>query len=259
MELYPTLYPVTVLALFGAVFGSFLNVLILRLPRGESVVFPGSHCPRCGAPIRWYDNLPVLSYLLLRGRCRGCAERISIQYPLVEAGMALLAVALWLKFGPEFELVRWFAFLLLLTGVALTDARHYLIPDAFSVGGLLLGLALAFLPGGITPAGALIGLAAGGLGLYLVAWLGSLAFRREAMGGGDIKLLAMIGAFTGWPGVLFTVFAGSVLGSLVFGWIVYGMKRRVLVPFGVFLALGAALYVFCGPELTGWYLGLFRP
>ncbi len=246
------------LALLGAMIGSFLNVCIHRLPRGESVVSPRSHCPRCGRALPWYENIPVLSWLFLGGRCRGCRERISLQYPLVETAAAALSAGSWLRFGPVWDTPVMILCLLILLAILVTDLQTYTIPDVFSLGGLAAGIGLSFLPGGAGPLQSVLGALAGGGLLYLTALAGRAALGREAMGGGDIKMLAMIGAFTGWQGVLFSVFAGSLAGSLVFGWINYVLKKKRLVPFGVFLALGAGLYVFLGRELIGWYLGFFR-
>jgi len=242
----------------GAMFGSFLNVCIIRLPRGQSVVTPRSSCPGCGHLIRAWDNIPVLSWIILGGKCRDCGTRISVQYPLIELASAALAIVVLYKTGINWLWLSEYVFLFFLMGIAATDVKHYLIPDVFSLGGLLAGLALSFLPGTIDPAGAGIGALTGGGALYLVALAGRVAFGREAMGGGDVKMLAMIGAFTGWQGVLFTVFAGSLLGSLIFGFINYVLKKEKLVPFGVFLALGAGLYVFTGAKLIAWYLSLFN-
>lgn len=258
MGLYTKVYYTVFTLVIGSIFGSFLNVWIYRLARGESVVTPRSHCPQCGYPIQWHDNLPVLSYFLLRGRCRNCRAPISIQYPLVEAACAGLAFILWLKNGYGAALLIDFTFLFLLLGIAVTDARSYIIPDLFTLGGMLAGLLFSLLPGGITPLQSVVGLLAGGVSFYLVALAGELIFKKEAMGGGDVKMMAMVGAFLGWPGVVFTVFTGSLAGSLIFGWINYVMRKKVLVPFGVFLSLGGALYVFFGTRLIGWYLGFFN-
>ena len=243
--------------IIGSMIGSFLNVCIYRLPRGESIVRPRSHCPECRAPIRFYDNIPVISYFILRGRCRNCRAGISVRYPLVEAGCAALAVAAYLNDGSMAFFIADAVFLIILLGIAVADAESYHIPDFFSLGGLILGLTFSFLPGGVSPLESVIGLLVGGGLLYLVGLIGELIMRREAMGGGDVKMMAMIGAFIGWPGVLFTVFAGSLAGSLIFGWINYVLKRDKLVPFGIFLALGAGVYVFFGQWLIEWYLGFF--
>ena len=246
-------------AVIGSMFGSFLNVLIYRLPRGESIVTPRSHCTECGAPVRFYDNIPVISYLILQGRCRNCRAGISFQYPLVEAGCAVLAVAAYLNGASMALFISDSVFLILLLGSAVTDLRSYHIPDTFSLGGLVLGLAFSFLPSGVSPLESVIGLLIGGGSLYLVGLVGEFILRREAMGGGDVKMMAMVGAFTGWPGALFTIFVGSLVGSLIFGWINYVLKREKLVPFGIFLALGAGIYVFFGQWLIEWYLEFFSP
>lgn len=239
-------------ALFGAVLGSFLNVCILRLPAQLSVVTPRSRCPRCGYVLRWYDNIPMASWLMLRGKCRSCRAPISIQYPLVELVTALIwaAFAWWL--GPTQEMVRGGLFFTLLLGIAMTDAREYIIPDEFSLGGLVLGLLFA-LDGGFHAIGlAILGAVLGFALLYLVALAGKAMFKEEAMGGGDIKMMAMVGAFTGWTGVLLTIFLGSLLGTLIFVPL-HLIGKKKLVPFGVFLALGAAVTYLWGPAIVEWY------
>ena len=238
--------------LIGAAVGSFLNVCIFRLPEGESVVRPRSRCPACETPIRARDNIPVLGWLLLRGRCRACGTRISIQYPLVELTTALLWIAAAARYGATWQALSTAVFFTLLLGIALTDARTYIIPDELSLGGLALGLMLAFAPGGISPQRALAGAALGFGLLWLVAVVGEWAFRKPAMGGGDIKMLAMIGAFVGPTGTVLTVFLGALFGSLIFGPISW--RTGKLVPFGIFLALGAAVVEPWGRTLTQWYV-----
>lgn len=240
----------------GACVGSFLNVCIARWPEGRSVLRPRSHCPACAAPIAPYDNVPILSYLWLRGRCRRCGVPISPQYPLVELATAGLWAAAVARHGPTWAALTTAVFLSLLLGIALTDARTYTIPDGFSLGGLGLGLALAPLPGGVSLLQALLGAAVGFAVLALVAVVGEWALRRPAMGGGDVKMLAMVGAFLGPVGALLTLFLGAFVGAVVFGPV--ALRRRVLVPFGVFLALGAALAEAWGQDLLAWYLGLVR-
>lgn len=241
-------------ALLGAVVGSFLNVCVHRWPRDESVVSPRSRCPRCDNPIAWYDNIPILSWLLLRGRCRHCGLRISVRYPLVELAVALVWAGSVLAFGPTVQALSLAVFLTILLGIALTDAEHYIIPDEFSLGGLAIGVAISFLPGGITPLAAALGAGVGFGVLWLVAVLGEAAFRKPAMGGGDIKMMAFIGAFVGWQGVLLTIFLGSLLGSIIFGPISY--RTGKLVPFGIFLAIGSAVTVLWGDALIDWYMRL---
>ena len=238
--------------LVGLMIGSFLNVCTLRWPEDESVVFPGSHCPKCGEPIRWYDNVPVLGYVLLRGRCWACREPISLQYPLVELATGLVWAGMFSYAGLSFEALRGTLLLTILFGIALTDARFYIIPDQFSLGGLVLGLGLAFLPGGIDALDALIGAIVGFGLLGSVAVVGKWMLKKDAMGLGDIKMMAMVGAFLGWAGVLLTVFLGALLGAVIFGPISY--KTKKLVPFGIFLAAAAAITYGFGSEIIGWYL-----
>jgi leader peptidase (prepilin peptidase) / N-methyltransferase len=243
--------------LFGTAIGSFLNVCVHRLPRGESVVTPRSRCPGCGHAIGWQDNIPVLSWLMLRGKCRGCGERISIRYPLVELACGALWLAAVLVWGAEWQALVMAVFFTLLLGIALTDLSHYIIPDAFSIGGLVIGLALAFLPGGLTIVQAAIGAVVGFGLLFLVAWVGEWIFRKPAMGGGDIKMMAMVGAFLGPVGVVLTIFLGALLGSLIFGPI--SLKTGKLVPFGIFLALGALVTAVWGAAMIDWYVRSFFP
>lgn len=247
-------YPLIVAAAFGAVVGSFLNVMIVRLPANQSVLRPRSHCPRCGTPIAWYDNVPVLSWIVLRGQCRHCHQPISAQYPLVEGGNALLWVGAAWWYGPTLQALAAAVFATLLLGIAITDARHYLIPDEYTWGGLAIGLLLSLRDGPQGVMHAVVGAALGFGLLYAIAWAGEKAFKQEAMGGGDIKMMAMVGAFVGWKGVLLTVFAGAFLGSLVF--VPFALLgRKKLVPFGVFLALGAAVTFLVGDPIVAWYLG----
>jgi leader peptidase (prepilin peptidase)/N-methyltransferase len=241
-------------ALFGAMFGSFLNVCIVRFPLDQSIVHPPSHCPRCGAGIAWYDNVPVLSWLLLRGRCRRCGEPISVQYPLVEVAVALLwAAAAW-RYGLTLTALAAAVFGTILLGIAVTDARHYLIPDEYTWGGLVIGLALAFRSGVSGFLAALLGAALGFGLLWFIAWAGERAFKKEAMGGGDIKMMTMVGAFVGWRGVLLTLFGGALLGTIVF--VPITLRKRRLVPFGVFLAVAAAVTFVWGEAIVRWYEGL---
>lgn len=241
--------------LLGLVLGSFLNVCTMRWPLDESVIRPPSRCPGCGSGIRWHDNVPVLSYLLLRGRCRECGTFISPQYPLVELATGLVWAGAFLHHGLSFEALRGGLFLSILLGIAVTDARFYIIPDQFSLGGAVLGLALAPLPGGVATVDALLGTGVGFGVLWLVARAGGWLFKREAMGGGDLKMMAMVGAFLGLGGVFLTIFLGALLGSVIFGPISW--KTGKLVPFGIFLAAGAAVTWGWGDQLIGWYVETF--
>lgn len=237
--------------LVGLCFGSFLNVCILRLPRDQSLLRPRSTCPNCQQPIAWRDNIPLFSWLWLRGKCRWCHAPISKQYPLIEALVGVLFGVSVLAYGVSLEAVKAAVFGTLLLGIAITDARHYIIPDEFTWGGLVLGLLLAL--GGGAPGflHALLGAAAGFALLWVVAKAGAWVFKEEAMGGGDIKMMAMVGSFVGWRGVLLTVFAGAALGSLIF--VPLSLKKKRLVPFGVFLAVGAVVTFVFGDAIIGWY------
>lgn len=243
----------------GLMIGSFLNVCIHRWPKEESVIKPRSRCPGCGRMIAWYDNVPVISWLILRGRCRNCRAGISIQYPLIELAVGLIWFGMAWYYGPTLVAVQAAVFFTILLGIALTDAREYIIPDEFSLGGLVIGVGFSLAGGFGTLAPALIGAATGFGLLWLVGVLGTRMFKEEAMGGGDIKMMAMVGAFVGWQGVLLTIFLGALLGTLVFVPLsIFGQKK--LVPFGVFLSLGAAATWLFGPALIAWYKAfVFQP
>ena len=240
----------------GAAIGSFLNVCILRWgaePK-QSVVRPPSRCPKCGSGLRWFDNVPIVSWLMLRARCRGCGEPISPMYPLIELATALVWAFMVWRFGFGLDALRGAVFATILFGIAMTDARAYIIPDEFSLGGLALGILFALLAGRQALGTALLGAAVGFGLLWLVAVAGEWIFKQEAMGGGDIKMMAMVGAFLGWQGTLLTVFLGALIGSLIFVPLsLMGHKR--LVPFGIFLAVGAAATYMVGPAVLDWYAG----
>lgn len=253
-----------VAGVFGLLFGSFLNVCALRWPADESVVSPRSRCPSCHEPVRWFDNLPVLSWLALRGRCRHCAQRISMQYPLVELATGLMWAGAFAAHGLSPEALRGAIFLTILFGISISDARFYIIPDQFSAGGAVIGLGMAFLPGGLDWLDALIGGVVGYATLWIVGVFGTWMIKKispgrleeagvdQAMGGGDIKMMMMIGTFLGVWGVALTVFMGSVLALLVFGPI-SAISRR-LIPLGVFLAAGGGVAYAWGDAIVAWYV-----
>ena len=251
---------VTVAAM-GAVIGSFLNVCIYRLPRQESIVWPGSYCPSCEAPIAWYDNLPLLSYIGLLGRCRQCHAPISLRYPVVEALNAAGYVTILAIFGISWTALFYamlFSALLVVTG---TDLTHKIIPNLVTLPGIILGLvgAATVLPVG--PVNALLGVIVGGGILWALAWASPYLFGKEGMGGGDIKLLAMIGAFLGWKPALLTIMIGSLTGSVIgVSLIAFGfMKRDEYIPFGPFLVFGAVVSMFFAQPLLDWYQRLLTP
>ena len=251
----------TFAGILGLVFGSFLNVCIVRLPsedpKARSLVRPPSSCPKCHREIAWYDNIPVVSWLVLRGRCRWCGEPISPQYLLIE----LLVGALWLgaalRYGPTPRMLDAALFATILLGIGVIDARHYVIPDELSYGGMALGLALALLGGASGFLSALTGAAVGWGLLWVVRTAGGFVLKQEAMGWGDVKMLAMIGAFVGWRGVLLTVFLGALAGSLIFIPVQLIWGKR-LVPFGVFLAVGATVTFLFQDPILSWYVQFLR-
>ena len=254
-----------VVFIFGALIGSFLNVCIVRLPKDESIVTPPSHCPHCNAEIPFYDNIPLLSYLILRGRCRFCRERISPRYFSVELLMGGLAVALLFHFGLSVAYFVYLAFVAALVVISFIDLDEQLIPDVISLPGIGLGLvaSLAQYPWPAdslsippSPLSSFIGILIGGGFLWLVAWIYEFFTGTEGMGGGDVKLLAMVGAFLGWPSIPLTLFFASVIGSVVgvFLMVRAGAGAKYAIPFGPFLCLGALFYLFLGRIVLDFYL-----
>ena len=232
--------------LLGAVVGSFLNVVILRLPKKDaSIVFPASHCPRCGHTLSWWENMPLISFILLKGRCRSCKSRISWQYPFVEAAMAACSALLFQQFGVSADFCFMFVFFATLLVIIFIDIHHQIIPDLISLPGIALGFAVSFFSTQVTWQQSGLGLLIGGGILYLVAYGYFALTKRDGMGGGDIKLLAMIGAFLGWQSLLFVIFASSLLGSVV-GILAMIRQRqggKTRIPFGPFLSLAAMTWV----------------
>ena len=248
-----------ILFIFGSCIGSFLNVCIYRLPNSKSIVYPPSACPGCQAPIRFYDNIPILSFLLLRGKCRSCQAVISMRYPMIELMAGLFAVCVYLKFGLTPEALIMYIFVASLIVITFIDLDHRIIPDAISLPGIPIGFAASFFSPAITYVESLVGILVGGGSLLLVAWVYNLITHKEGMGGGDIKLLAMIGAFVGWQGVLLTIFLSSAIGTLC-GLLVMlrsGKNMKMAIPFGPFLAMGAMIHIFFGRELIFWYFYTF--
>jgi leader peptidase (prepilin peptidase) / N-methyltransferase len=250
---------------FGSILGSFLNVCIVRLPNKESIVNPSSHCPNCKAGIAFYDNIPLVSYLFLRGRCRLCKERISPRYFFVELLTGVLTVALLFRFGPSLGFLVSLIFIAALIVISFIDLDVRIVPDVISLPGIGLGLLASFLqypwpidPLSIPPSpfDSLIGILAGGGFLLLVAWLYECFTGIEGMGGGDVKLLAMIGAFLGWPSIPLTLFFASITGSVigVFLMVRAGAGGKYALPFAPFLCLGAVLYLFFGMQVVQFYL-----
>ena len=251
---------------FGAVIASFLNVVIWRLPRGESLVRPASHCPKCGAKIKWYQNLPILSYLALGGRCAACRAPISPRYPLLEALGGALFLAVFLRFGLSLTTLALWVWTAFAIAGSFIDFDHKLLPDFATVGGMVLGLvyhgAVSLLTGSsFRILNSLAGLAFGFALLWLIRFFGSKAFRREAMGMGDVFLMGAIGALFGPVAVLFALIVSSVAGSVAGLTLVALAKTRfgrfAEIPFGPYLYLASFVWIFAGDGLVRWYLGAF--
>lgn len=245
--------------LFGAVVGSFLNVVILRLPdSSQSIVFPGSHCPKCNTELHWYENIPILSFLVLRGKCRTCKTKISAQYPFVEFCMGMLTLALFHKFGFSLPFGLYFLFLAALLVIIFIDIHHQIIPDTISLPGIIVGFAASFFNPLVTWQQSGLGILIGGGILYAIAFGYYLLTKRDGMGGGDIKLLAMIGAFLGWQSLLFVVFSSSLSGSIVgiAAMVKQGRGGQTRIPFGPFLALSAIGYLFFQEKIL-WFWNLY--
>jgi leader peptidase (prepilin peptidase)/N-methyltransferase len=248
-----------VLFAFGAIVGSFLNVCIYRLPREKSIIRPSSSCPSCEKPIKFYDNIPIISYLLLKGKCRQCSAHISIRYPVVEFITAFLFFILFRKFGLSFEFFVNALFVCILIAISFIDFDFQIIPDVLSIGGLIVGFFLAFFRKPLfLYQDSLYGILLGGGILFVIAYGYQLLRKREGMGGGDIKLLGMIGAFCGIPGVIFSLMAGSLLGTLV-GipmMLIKGEDSKYSIPFGPFLSLGALIFLFFGDTIIYMFLNI---
>jgi leader peptidase (prepilin peptidase)/N-methyltransferase len=254
----------------GLIFGSFFNVLIYRLPRKESIVSPPSHCPHCGRGVRPLENIPLLSFLVLRGRCAGCKQRISLLYPAVELLTAVAAfLAYWFFIVPAaavplspwvvITLIAQTAFLMLVIPVAIIDLRHFIIPDSITIPGLVIGILVSFLPAGLTPLQCLLGIASGGGSLFLVGMIGEWIFKKgDAMGGGDVKLMAACGAIFGWKIALLAIILASFIGAIAgIGLIALkSLHKDHKIQFGPFLACGLWISVLFGHNLLSLYMAL---
>ena len=269
-----------IVLLFGLVVGSFLNVCIARLPEGLSIVTPRSRCPRCQSPIAWFDNIPILSYLILRGKCRNCGLPISFRYPLVELLNGLLYLWCFYEFGFGGETLIVMALCSSFVVILFIDMDHQIIPDAITLPGMIVGLIAApffmtalmeplpfgfstVLPDGPYMRGlwnSILGLLSGGLPLFLIGWTWEKLRKVEAMGGGDVKLMGMVGSFIGWKGALLTIMLGALSGSLVGGALIALKKHKAenVIPFGPCLVFGAMASIFYGDSILTWYFNLSR-
>ncbi len=249
------------LFVLGLCIGSFLNVCIYRLPESKSIVHPRSMCPNCGTLIRFYDNIPILSYVWLRGKCRHCHTRISFRYPVIELLSGLFAAGVFLKYGISLEAAVYYVFMATLLVITFIDIDHQIIPDVITLPGIPIFFGASFALPQVTYIESILGILIGGGSLFLVAWVYHLLTKKEGMGGGDIKLLGMMGAVIGWKGVLFTIFLASAVGT-VSGMLIMLKTRKSMklaVPFGPFLAIGGITYILFGPPLITWYFNLLRP
>ena len=244
-----------IIFVIGLVIGSFSNVCIYRIPRNESLVNPGSHCPQCNKPIPFYDNIPVISYILLKGKCRSCGQPIPLQYPIVELATGLFYLALYLFYGLQLITIIYMILCTLLIIISFIDLKERIIPDVLSLPFIAIGFIVSFFLRTLSPIDSLLGILAGGGSLLIIAIAGTYLFKKEAMGGGDVKLAAMIGAFLGWQLTLLSLFLGFFLGSII-GVIVLIINKGKsdIVPFGPFIALGAMLSIFWGHAIIHWYL-----
>lgn len=261
IEALPWEFLAAVFFVLGAVWGSFANVIILRWPKNESVVKPRSRCLKCGTLIRWYDNIPIFSWFILRGRCRKCGERFSFRYPLVEFLTGLLFLAAFWKFGLSWTSLEMLFFLFGLVVVTFIDFDHFLLPDIFTLSGIVLGLLGSFINPERTVMDSLLGIFLGGGFLWALAYFYYLVRNEEGLGGGDIKLLAWIGAVLGWEAVPFVIVASSISGSIVGLIVAYRQKKgmKTMIPFGPYLAFGAVLYIFAGESLAKLYVTWLFP
>ena len=254
--------------MFGSLIGSFLNVCIYRIPRGESIVSPGSRCTSCGKPVRFYDNIPILSYIVLMGKCRQCKAGVSMRYPSIELLNALLYLLVLHRFGiaSPWVLLTYFVFVSSLVVIVFIDFDHQIIPDSITLPGIPIAVVLGsfILPDPFLRheemgyVNSIIGFLAGGGFFYIIAIAGRAILKKDAMGGGDIKMMAMVGGLLGWKGVILTTFLGSLFGSLI-GVSLIMLKGREWgskIPFGPYLALGALVSLLWGEDILRWYLGI---
>ena len=248
--------------LFGAIIGSFLNVAILRIPHpDQSVVFPASHCPVCKTPLKWYDNIPLLSFIMLRSKCRYCKSPISWQYPLIELAMGLFSVGLYLRFSFPWPFIGFFLFTAALLVIIVIDLHHQIIPDVISLPGIFFGFAFSFPNPSLSWIDSGLGILFGGGILFAVAYGYYFFTKRQGMGGGDIKLLAMIGAFLGYQSLPFVIFSSSLFGTIAgLGAMVKQKKGgKTVIPYGPFLASGALLYMFFEADIQFYLRYLLLP
>jgi len=247
---------IVVLSLLGLIVGSFSNVCIYRIPRNESIIYPASHCPKCCSNILPKDNIPILSYILLKGRCRNCKSKISIQYPVVEFLSGFIYLIVYLIYGLSIQTLIYIILSSALIIIAFIDLNEQIIPDVISLPGIVIGFILSFFVPYISFVNSALGVVVGGGIILIIGLGGSMIYKKEAMGGGDVKLAAMIGAFLGWRYIIISLFLGFFLGALIgIILIVTKIKKREdVIPFGPFIILGSFITLLWGKQIISWYL-----
>lgn len=248
---------IILLYILGLIVGSFSNVCIYRIPRNESIIYPASHCPKCSTTILAKDNIPLLSYILLKGRCRNCGSRISIKYPVVEFLTGLIYVIIYLIYGFSIQFLIYLILLSVLTIITFIDLNEKIVPDVITLPGIVIGLILSFFVPYISFINSALGVVIGGGIILIIALAGFAIFKKEAMGGGDIKLAAMIGAFLGWRYIIISLFLGFFLGALTGIILILSKtkKREDAIPFGPFIVLGSIITLLWGGKIITWYIG----
>jgi leader peptidase (prepilin peptidase)/N-methyltransferase len=252
-------YGINIVLIFilGLIVGSFSNVCIYRIPRNESIIYPASHCPNCRSNISPKDNIPLLSYLLLKGRCRNCKSKIPIQYPIVEFLSGLIYLIIYLIYGLNIQSLIYIILSSALIIIAFIDLNEQIVPDEISLPGIVIGFIISFFVPYISFINSALGVLVGGGIILIIGLAGSVIFKKEAMGGGDVKLAAMIGAFLGWRYIIISLFLGFFLGALA-GIILILSKiksREDVVPFGPFIVLGSLITILWGDKIISWYIG----
>ena len=247
---------VIIIFILGLVIGSFSNVCIYRIPKNESIIFPASHCTSCQAPIKAMDNIPLLSYFLLKGKCRNCGENISIRYPIVEFLTGVVYILIFLIYGRSLQTFIYAILSSALIIISFIDLDEQIIPDEISLSGIVLGFLISFFVPYISYFNSLLGILTGGGIIFLIALAGLAIFKKEAMGGGDVKLAAMIGAFIGWRYIILSLFIGFFIGAVTGIVLILSKVKNKddIIPFGPFIVLGSILTILWGKNLLSWYL-----
>ena len=241
--------------ILGLIVGSFCNVCIYRIPKNESIIYPTSHCPKCRTTIKPVDNIPLLSYILLKGRCRNCGSKISIQYPVVELLTGMIYLIIYLIYGLSIQSLIYIILSSALIIIAFIDLNEQIVPDVISLPGIVTGFIISFFVPYISFINSALGVVVGGGIILIIALVGSMIFKKEAMGGGDVKLAAMIGAFLGWRYTIISLFLGFFLGALAGIFLILSKikSKEDMVPFGPFIVLGSLITLLWGEKIIAWY------